>query len=301
MLRLCRSLLLVIIVVAPGSVFAEDRLPAALIRIPQSVTTVFLAETATAEFHRFERSGDDIVYTGAHYMSIGHAGAGKQRSGDKRTPLGVYFVTERLDTSKMHRKYGVTAFPLDYPNVWDLRANRSGDGIWVHGMDPGGGKRPQLDTDGCIALQNDDLAMLAEEFQDNVTPVLVMQELDWTTAASNSSLRVELENSVAAWADSVASGDLHTYLSSYDDEFRRWGMDKAQWSSFTVQNESSRLVSAASVSELLLLAYPEEAGVYLSRFRLRVTNSGLVTEMMKRLYWRRDKHGVLRIIAEDDG
>lgn len=301
MLRPYRFFLLLTIVAAPGFALAKDRLPAALIRIPQSVTTVFLAEIATAEFHRFERSGDDIVYTGAHYMSIGQAGAGKQRSGDKRTPMGVYFVTERLDTSKIHRKYGVTAFPLDYPNVWDLRANRTGDGIWVHGMDPDGGKRPQLDTDGCIALQNDDLVMLAEEFQDNVTPVLVMQELDWTTAASNSRLRVELENSVTAWADSVASGDLHTYLSSYDDEFRRWGMDKAQWSSFTVQNESSRLISAASVSELLLLVYPEEAGVYLSRFRLRVTNSGLATEMMKRLYWRRDKHGVLRIIAEDDG
>jgi len=301
MLRLYRFFLLATVVAAPGFALAEDRLPAALIRLPQSVTTVFLAEIATAEFHRFDRMGDDIVYSGAHYMSIGQAGAGKQRSGDKRTPLGVYFVTERLDTSKIHQKYGVTAFPLDYPNALDLRANRSGDGIWVHGMDPDGGKRPQRDTDGCIALQNSDLSLLAEEFQDNVTPVLVMQELDWVRAASNGALRAELEHSVAAWVDSTASGDLHTYLSSYDDEFRRWGMDKAQWSSFTVQNESSRSVSAASVSELLLVAYPEEAGVYLSRFRLRVVNNGLATEITKRLYWRRDKHGSLKIIAEDDG
>ena len=62
-------------------------------------------------------------------MSIGQEGPGKQSSGDKRTPLGVYFVTEQLDTSKLHEKYGVTAFVLDYPNVWDLRSRRSGDGI----------------------------------------------------------------------------------------------------------------------------------------------------------------------------
>ena len=155
------TFLLAIALVVPRPLLADGELPASLIRIPESVSTLFVAETSTAKFHRFDRSNDLLTYSGSFFMSIGKEGAGKNRSGDKRTPFGAYFVTEQLDTTKLHAKYGVTAFPLDYPNAWDLRAGRDGDGIWVHGVDPRGGKRPKRDTDGCIALPNEDLSNLA--------------------------------------------------------------------------------------------------------------------------------------------
>src|SRR5210317_641851 len=113
---------------------AETGLPAALLRIPESTHTLFLAETSSNQFHRFDRDGDSVVHSGSYYMSIGRNGAGKLRSGDRKTPLGVYFVTEQLDTSRMHEKYGVTAFPLDYPNAWDRLGGRDGYGIWIHGV-----------------------------------------------------------------------------------------------------------------------------------------------------------------------
>jgi len=148
MSRTLKSILLASCLLAPVNVLAEGGLPAALIRIPESVRTVFVAETSTAKFHRFEGSAGGIVHSGSFYMSIGEEGPGKMHSGDRRTPLGVYFVTERLDTSKLHERYGVTAFPLDYPNAWDQRADRDGDGIWVHGVQRNGGQRPERDTDG---------------------------------------------------------------------------------------------------------------------------------------------------------
>lgn len=293
--------LLAIILVAPSITFAAEELPLSLIRIPESVASVFVAETSTAEFHRFNRSGDAMVYSSSHYMSIGEAGVGKQRSGDRRTPLGVYFVTEKLDTSRLHQKYGVMAYSLDYPNAWDLRAGRSGDGIWVHGVDPRDGKRPVKDTDGCIVLQNDDLIMLAPEFRDNVTPVLVTQKIDWGVSNQITALRIELENAVAEWVGSKAAGDLHAYLSFYDEGFQHWGMDKAEWLSFSLQTVDFRSIDAISVNDLLLLGYPEEEGIYLSRFRQLVIAGDLETESTKRLYWRRNASGALKIIAEDEG
>ena len=293
---------------APVS-FAEDELPAMLIRIPESVNTIFVAETTTANFYRFERAGDSLVKSGSYYMSIGQKGAGKERSGDKRTPLGAYFVTEQLDTSRLHEKYGITAFPLDYPNEWDRLANRDGDGIWVHGVLRNGGQRPPLDTDGCIALSNEDLLALIPSFAENVTPVLVTREVRWVEPLDQERLRGELEASVAAWATSKERDDLHSYLSLYDSDFSRWGMSKAEWSALSLRTGNRKekgkgkgnAITSASVSDLLLIAYPEEEGIYLSRFRFTVIEGGRETVMMTRLYWRRDDSGVFRIVAESRG
>ncbi len=280
---------------------AGDKLPASLIRIPESIATLFVAETSTARFHRFDHLGKNLVLEGSYTMSIGRLGTGKQRSGDRRTPLGAYFVTEQLDTSKLHEKYGVTAFPLDYPNAWDARKHRDGDGIWVHGVDPASGPRPAQDTDGCIALTNEDLGVLEPVFEENTTPVLVTRAIRWVEAPEVLSIRNELEEKVTAWARSQADRDLQAYLSLYDSEFERWGMSYAEWSSLSLQSERLRSIQEVSVTDLLLLAYPEEDGLYLSRFQLTVAENDKQTVTMTRLYWRRDTNGALKIIAENEG
>ena len=305
MYRYCCALLVVLVLLAAEPVGAEGKLPSMLIRVPESITTLFVAETSTARFYRIRRAGDTLIADGHFYMSIGQEGEGKEQSGDKRTPLGAYFVTEQLDTSRLHEKYGVTAFPLDYPNAWDRRAGRDGDGIWLHGVDKNGGLRPKRDTDGCIALPNADLSSLIPAFEDNVTPVLVTRKIEWAAAAESASLRDELESRIEMWRESQLQGDLYEYLALYDDEFARWGMNKTEWSVLMWQNDSLRAsagetIAVSSVSDLLLLAYPEEEGLYLSRFQLTVSNERDITSMV-RLYWRRDEHGALRIIAEDRG
>ena len=299
--RISPILLIAAVLGSSAAAIADDTLPASLIRIPESISTLFIAETSTARFHRFDRTSDGVVHNGSYYMSIGQNGAGKERSGDRRTPLGVYFVTEQLDTSRLHDKYGVTAFPLDYPNALDRHADRDGDGIWVHGVEPGGGQRPERDTDGCIALPNEDLRLLAPEFRDNVTPVLVTREVNWVDEEQARALRAELEAQVAKWAVSQSNGDLYTFLSLYSDDFERWGMNKTEWSSLHLQAQKSRATRHLGFSDLLLVAYPEEEGVYLSRFRLEVADDQRETIMTRRLYWRRDENGSLKIIAENDG
>lgn len=299
------ALLVVFLLSTTEAVGADGAIPSMLIRVPESMTTLFVAETSTATFYRIRRDGGTLLEDGRFYMSIGQQGDGKQRSGDKRTPLGAYFVTEQLDTSRLHEKYGLTAFPLDYPNAWDRRAGRDGDGIWLHGVDKNGGLRPKRDTDGCIALPNADLSSLIPAFEDNVTPVLVTRKIEWAAAAESASLGDELESRIEMWRESQLQGDLYEYLALYDDEFARWGMNKTEWSVLMWQNDSLRAskgepIAVSSVSDLLLLAYPEEEGLYLSRFQLTVSNERDITSMV-RLYWRRDEHGALRIIAEDRG
>lgn len=281
---------------------ADERIPAYLIRLPASVETIFVAETSAAAFHHFENAaGFDVDYQGMTYMSIGENGDGKQRNGDLRTPLGIYFVTEQLNTTKMHEKYGVTAFVLDYPNALDHRLQRSGDGIWVHGVDRRGGKRPVQDTDGCIALPNETLAMLESRFLPNVTPVLITRKVQWVDPDQIGELRDELAAAVSRWADSLQRGDMHAHLSLYDEDFRHWGMNKAEWTTFHAETYASRAIQKVAVSDLLLLGDPTEEGIYLSRFRLGVSEGANTVEVTKRLYWRRADDGALKLIAEDSG
>lgn len=305
---MCRSITSVLLLVAAHlQGWADESLPAYLIRLPASVESAYVAETATAAFHRFDHSkGQAIDYRGPSSMSIGKNGDSKQRAGDRRTPLGIYFVTERLETSRMHEKYGPMAFPLDYPNALDLRAQRTGSGIWVHGVDARGGDRPQRDTDGCIALANDELERLADTFVPNITPVIVARQVEWVKPGELRALRSELEAALAAWADSLRRGDVYAHASLYDDDFVRWGMNKAEWTALLEETVGARPIDRVSISDVLLLGDPEQDGTYLSRFRQVLTeNAGTaeerVVESIRRLYWRRSAEGAYKVIAEDAG
>ena len=299
--RVTRVAMLAITTAVAGVAAAESAVPAWLVRLPESVPTVFVAVTDSAEFHRYDRGPNGIELTASYYVSIGRNGPGKERSGDRRTPIGAYFVTEQLDTTRLHEKYGATAFPLDYPNEWDRLLARTGDGIWVHGVDPNGGRRPERDTDGCLALPNEDLLSLESLFENGRTPVLIGESLPAATEEQRRLVAEQLERAVMQWASSLADGDLHTHLSLYSDSFERWSMNRDEWAAFVVQTSAERPISSIGVDELLLLGYPGEDGLYLSRFRQLTTGREKVTETIKRLYWRRDEHGAYRIVAEDNG
>lgn len=275
--------------------------PAYVLQLPAQVATVLIAETSNAALHRIVNGGDGVKYVDERYMSIGQNGVGKQRAWDRRTPLGIYFIAEQLDTTRLHERYGPTAFPLDYPNVWDRRNGRAGDGIWIHGVTEGGGRRPPLDTDGCIALPNDELLALEKELLPIVTPVIIAKEMRWVSPASLAVLRKDLNDALDAWATSILDGDLHGYLSAYAEDFEYRGMSRDEWSRYRVETFAAAVVDAVSLDEVMLLADPEEEGLYLSRFRQSIVEGERTITTSKRLYWRRNAAGQLQIVAEDNG
>jgi murein L,D-transpeptidase YafK len=280
---------------------AADLLPAYLIKLPPSVSTALIAESTTATLHQFGNGAGGISSRERRYMSVGKNGVGKQQAWDGRTPLGIYFVSEQLDTSKLDDKYGPTAFPLDYPSVWDRLQGRTGDGIWIHGVGGNGGRRPPLDTDGCIALSNDELLALEPALTPTVTPIVITRHIVWAERAELAELREELEAAVDLWRQSLASGDLHRLLAMYDAGFSFRGMNKEEWMAYRAQSVSARPVENITVDDLLLLADPEEPELYMSRFRQHIIEPGREISVTKRLYWRRSRTGELRIVAEDNG
>lgn len=279
----------------------SKQLPAYLLEIPESVSDILIADTGSATMHRFVRTDEGIVEKDERYMSIGQAGVGKEKAWDRKTPLGVYFITESLDTSKLHDKYGIAAFPLDYPNAWDRFNERTGDGIWLHGVDHNNPQRPPLDTDGCLALPNDELQRLIDDLEPLVTPVIVARELEWTTEEARDELREEFRLALDLWRRSQADGDIAGYLALYADDFRYRNMDHDAWSSYRLGVFDARQLASIELDDILLVADPEVPNLYLSRFtQILGTGRGEI-RTTKRLYWQRTDNRQWKIVSEDAG
>ncbi len=275
--------------------------PSYVLKLPASVETVLIAETGTATLHRFRYGKDGLEQGDQKRMSVGQNGVGKQTAGDQRTPLGIYFVAEHLDTTRLHEKYGPIAFPLDYPNVWDDANNRTGDGIWIHGVTPNSGQRPTLDTDGCIVVPNEHLLILEDYLTPLQTPVIVTRSIQRASREEIAVLRAELMSVLKVWSNSYRVGDWHQFLALYAQDFKYRGITREEWSAYRVRSVGGRTIEGFSVDNIMLLADPEEAGLYLSRFRQTITEEERTTVTTKRLYWRRTEQGNLLIVAEDNG
>ena len=276
-------------------------MPAYLLEMPETVTDVLIASAGTATMHRFVRNGSTYVEKDSRYMSIGQNGAGKQRAWDKKTPLGVYFITERLDTTRLHDKYGVAAFPLDYPNAWDRHQNRTGYGIWLHGVDHKNPDRPPLDTDGCLSLPNEEILALADDLQPLVTPVIVARTVNWASREQLQELRTEFRLALDMWRDSLASGDLQSYLAFYADDFSYRNLDRAEWAAWRMEAFRENPLSGIELQDLMLVADPEVENLFLSRFTQVLQTANGPVSTTKRLYWRRNEHHRWEIVAEGAG
>ncbi|WP_169906416.1 L,D-transpeptidase family protein [Rhodoferax fermentans] len=79
-----------------------------------------------ARLYLFENTTTGTRLLANYYISVGKAGVGKTVEGDRRTPLGVYFITSNLDPKTLKDLYGSGALPVNYPNVLDQRRGKTG-------------------------------------------------------------------------------------------------------------------------------------------------------------------------------
>ena len=152
---------------------------------------------------------------------IGKAAGRKRRPGDLRTPEGVYFLEGRMTDAELAPRYGVLAYPTDYPNSFDRLAGRHGDGIWLHGTDDPDRLTLRDDSRGCVVLANEDLLALSRAIRPGRTPVVVVTAIQWVDPG----MAVEHANRVNQWLDGWRKeweeGDLAAYRARYGAEFFR--------------------------------------------------------------------------------
>jgi L,D-transpeptidase YnhG len=170
-----------------------------------------------------------LKLVGDFYISVGLSGIEKAVEGDKRTPLGVYYITSTLNPADLPDLYGVGALPINYPNPLDVQRGKTGSGIWLHGTPSDQFVRAPQASDGCVVLSNPDLERLLRTVQIRTTPVVIAPQLQWVQPDALSSDRQQFESVLEAWRRSRSEGNLTELKGFYSSRFSNQGRDLAQW------------------------------------------------------------------------
>lgn len=278
---------------------AGDRLPAPLLKPGRNHPTIVFVDLALSRLFLFDNRGERPELIASYYVSSGKNGVGKRRKGDKKTPLGVYFVTQRLPGETLPDRYGPVAFPVDYPNDWDALHGRTGSGIWVHGVSSNTYSRPPLDSDGCVALTNSELVQVASRIEPGTTPVLIGYDVPWLSADESESVTTDIEFQLEAWRQAWESGNTQRYLDYYADDFVGRGMGKSAWAAYKERVSRNKAFMKVDIDDVSVYGYPDVEGLVVVTFEQDYRSSNFNSTSRKRQYWRQDNDGRWRIVSEN--
>ena len=193
-----------------------DEVPAEFIVLPKAVHHAIAVDTTRSRLYLFENGPHGVRLVSDHYVSVGKQGVDKSVEGDQRTPLGVYFVSDRMAAGSLGAEFGAGAMQLNYPNLFDKLHGRTGSGIYVHGVPFNTYSRPPKDSDGCVTLANDDLVMLMNTVPLHDTPVIITKKIHWVAGTATPLHSTEILDAVNHWQSVRATDDRASLAAFYE-------------------------------------------------------------------------------------
>lgn len=270
-------------------------IPAQFIELPPSSRHAIAVDASRSRLYLFENGPGGLRLVADHYASIGKLGAEKSVQGDQRTPIGVYYITSRLEPSQLTDFYGAGALPLNYPNEYDRRLGRTGSGIWLHGVPPENYARSPQSTDGCVALANPELKALMERVQPRSTPVVIARSLDWVKPQAIEPERRSVRNLLEGWRVARSSGDVERVMAFYSEQFASGSRDLAQWRKLMEREAQAQKDRRLHLKDLAILGWRDRSDVLVVTFG--ELNEGQRTGAVKRQYWGKED-GLWKIFYE---
>jgi len=183
------------------------QVPAEFIMLPKAIHHAIAVDTTRSRLYLFENGPQGMKLVSDHYVSVGKQGVDKTVEGDQRTPLGVYFVSDRVGQGSLGEAFGAGAMQLNYPNLFDQMHGRTGSGIYVHGVPFNTYSRPPKDSDGCVTLANDELVMLMNTVPIHDTPVIITRNIHWVSDDATRLHKAEILDAVNHWQSVRAADD----------------------------------------------------------------------------------------------
>jgi murein L,D-transpeptidase YafK len=273
----------------------RDHLPLPMMKLAPTQAHAILVDTSRSRLFVFANRDGEPRYVTDFYISLGKNGVEKRREGDQKTPLGVYTIVSAKQ--KLPEFYGPGAFPISYPNEWDKLHRRNGYGIWLHGTPPETYSRPPWATDGCVALTNDDLRLLARYVDVGRTPVVISEGVEWVAPERWQESRREFLAAFEQWRADWESNDVDRYLGHYSPRFRSDGKDFAAWRAHKRKVSAGKAWVKVGVSDLSVFGHPAGDAMFVVTFAQDYRSSNLSNRTVKRQYWERDQ-GRWRVVFE---
>jgi murein L,D-transpeptidase YafK len=243
-----------------------DALPSQFVSLSSQNKHAIAVDTEKARLYLFENTQKGTRLIANYYVSVGKAGVGKTVEGDRRTPLGVYFITSNLDPRSLKDLYGSGALPVNYPNVLDLRRGKTGSGIWLHGTPASQFTRAPLATDGCVAVANPDLERIIKTVAIRTTPVLIAKNLKWVRPDKLASQKNQFSETLQTWTKAKSSGREHELLQFYANDFSAEGKDLTTFSMSLRAELKKAGNKPVSLKDVSLIRWTDEADTMVATF-----------------------------------
>ncbi len=270
-------------------------LPTQFITMPPTTRHAIAVDASRSRLYLFENGPKGLQLVADHYASIGKLGSDKRIEGDQRTPLGVYFITSRLEGRQLTDFYGVGALTLNYPNEYDRRLGRTGSGIWLHGVPTENYARSPQSTDGCVVLANPELQSIIDRVQPRNTPVVIARSLQWVNPAAKEPERRSLGNLLEGWRTARASGDINRLMAFYSTQFSNGGKDLSQWRQIIERDVQQTRGRELQLKDVSILGWRDQSDVLVVTFG--EVAEGQRTGAIKRQYWGKEG-GLWKIFYE---
>jgi murein L,D-transpeptidase YafK len=283
------------------SPMSEPGLPAGLLFENMQIPYLFWVELEAGKLHVLERKAPgSYVRLTTRPISIGKNGIGKQVEGDLRTPVGVYQFTSFLADARLDDYYGAGAYPVNFPNSWDRLQQRSGHGIWLHGLPKGVDSRPPRDSEGCVIIDNPSFTALSEFVAPGESLVVLSRSMTWL-APGSAQAAGDIVEAIEGWRLAWEANKHDDYLAHYHADFSDSRRGLAEWSAYKRRVNRFKKSINVSLSQMSVVEYPGEENLVAVRFYQNYSSSNYQWRGWKQLLWRRDDVGVWRILYEGNG
>ena len=272
-----------------------------LLMLSNDYRNVLVFELDKSRVYLFKNQFGTPQLVDSYYMSIGKGGIDKQVEGDNKTPLGVYRITSHLTDESLPELYGAGAYPINYPNSWDLLQGKTGYGIWLHGVPRATYSRPPLDSEGCMAVSNVNLEKIGPNIDLSKTPVILTRNVRWVNPSENELLRTTILAHFEQWRKDWMSLDVDAYLRHYSKDFSTRKHDFDSWQSYKRNVALGKSFIEVKTAQTDLFVYPDEkvaGALVVINFRQTYSSNNFNSVSRKQQFWRQELDGEWRIVYE---
>lgn len=267
----------------------ENKIPEDLVQMTSKQPYAIAVDINQSRLYLFENDNGTPKLIKDYYASSGKAGADKMVSGDNKTPIGVYFITQRIPSSKLPSKYGAGALPINYPNSWDAQQKRTGHGIWLHGSPRETYSRPPQASEGCISLTNIDFSELDKMVDIKSTPVIIGRSIKWIEKEQWQTRQEVFNQLIEDWAKDWESQDAQLYTTNYSQDFKTHKDNFNSWTKRKNRVNKRKAFIKIDIDDLSLFTYPDDKGLLVASFKQHYQSDNYQSSDIKRQYWRKEQ------------
>lgn len=195
-----------------------------------AVTTALLVDKKTNTLQVAEYRDGAYKTVKTFHVTLGKVKGDKENEGDLKTPEGIYTFQSYLTPPSLKPKFGSMAFYINYPNMYDQMAGRTGYDIMLHSTDVPERLKQNYDSEGCIVLENEEIRQVKPYVRLGLTPILVFPELgpEFLKPGQDTKLKTFFESWISDWE----SKDINRYIAHYHSDFSAQGKNKSQWKAY---------------------------------------------------------------------